>query len=250
MLLLAAGSACVFPADVPTGIEFSWLFVEGEPSDGDDALRVLTCSGARVDTLAATIEDADDPTRRGTFRFPCADGFQTADELARRASEAFLELDEGEYEVTLRSEQPDGPSERLASRTVDVLGRAVTLELWEFTMAPVAWSLQLGNADQCAEFSLALYYADPQAALGEATLDDDGEPVSVLYRTALVSDRGLGVAGDPGACADVAGLHRFVGMDRGTYRLEVTVDGTRCAIEVDLGADATTTVDLGALPCG
>lgn len=248
VLLCLAG--CVFPADAPTGIEFSWLFVEGEPSDGEDALRVLTCAGTGVDTIAATVEDTADPTRRGTFRFPCVDGFQTPDELARRASEAFLELHPGDYEVQLRSEHPDRPSEGLATRTVDVLGRAVTLELWEFTLAPVAWSLQLTNAAMCTEFSLGLYYADPQSALGEVPFDEDGEPEAVLYRTGLTSDRGLAIAGDVAACADQDGAHAFEGLDRGTYRLEVVVDGTRCAIEVDLRADATTMVDLAALPCG
>lgn len=252
MLLVGA---CVFPSDTPTGIEFSWQFVEGEPSDGDDARRVVTCSGTGVETIAATIADLEDRERRGTFRFDCDDGFQTATDLARSASEAFLELRPHEYDVVLRSEHPGASGDTLGSRIIDVSARSVTLELWEFTLPPVDWTLQLEGADSCEELSLGLYYAEPDAALAEdVELDDDGEAVDVLYRTELVSDRGLGAAATGGPCADQAGMHRFVGLDRGTYRLEVDVDGTTCAIEVDLtpneGRTATTTVDLAALPCG
>lgn len=256
-LLSACLGACVFPSDSPTGIEFSWLFLEIEPSDGDEARRVLTCDGPGVETIAATIEDLDEPTRRGTFRFECVDGFQTSTDLARSASEAFLELHPGDYDVRLRSEHPDADDETLATRTIDVLGRAVTLELWELSLEPVDWTLNLTNATMCTELSLGLYYADPQGSLGDVPLDDEGEPVPVLYRELLVSDRGLGVADAAGACADQDGAHVFSGIDRGTYRLEVGVDGTQCAIEVDLvGAgdsgtrDVATTIDLAALPCG
>ncbi len=255
LLMLAACGlplACVFPADTPTGIEFSWQFVEGEPSDGEDALRVLTCSGTAIETVAASIDDLEDSTRSGTFRFACDEGFQTATELARSASEAFLELHPHEYDVVLRAEHVGADAETLATRTVDVSSRSVTLELWEFTLAPREWTLQLTNASTCEQLSLGLYYADPETALAEeTTLDEDGEPVDVLYRTKLASDRGLGVAAEGGPCADLDGEHRFIGLDRGTYRLEVDVDGTACAIEVDLtAASTTTTVDLAALPCG
>ncbi len=244
--------ACVFPADTPTGIEFSWQFIEGEPSDGEDALRVLTCSGAAVETVAASIDDLEDPTRSGTFRFACDEGFQTATDLARSASEAFLELHPHEYDVILQAEHPGMDAETLGKRTVDVSARSVTLELWEFTLPSRAWTLQLANAAMCDELSLGLYYADPEAALAEeAEIGEDGEPVDVLYRAKLASDRGLGVAAKGGSCAGVDGEHLFAGLDRGTYRLEVDVDGTACAIEVDLtAASTTTTVDLAALPCG
>jgi hypothetical protein len=244
--------ACVFPSDTPTGIEFSWQFVEGEPSDGEDALRVLTCNGTAIETVAASLDDLEDPTRSGTFRFACDEGFQTATDLARSASEAFLELHPHEYDVVLQAEFPGADAETLAMRTVDVSSRSVTLELWEFTLAPREWTLALTNASACEQLSLGLYYADPGAALADETaLDEDGEPVDVLYRTKLASDRGLGLAGEGGPCAGLDGEHRFAGLDRGTYRLEVDVDGTACAIEVDLtAASTTTTVDLAALPCG
>lgn len=254
--VLAGATACVFPSDSPTGIEFSWSFREREASDGDEAKRVLTCDAPGVETIAATIEDLDEPTRRGTFRFPCDDGFQTSDQLARRASEAFLELDPGEYDVVLVSEQAEAHDETLAARTVDVLARAITLELWEMSLEPVTWTVELTNATGCTEMSLGLYYADPQGALGDSPIDDEGEPIAVLYREMLVSDRGLPVGDTLAACVGLDGEHVFVGVDRGTYRLEVEVDGTRCAVEVELAAPApggrepTTAIDLAALPCG
>jgi hypothetical protein len=256
MLTLLGAAACVFPADSPTGIEFSWAFLERDASDGDEARRIMTCKGPGVETVAVSVVDVDEPQRFGTFRFPCEDGFQTSDELARRASDAFLELDGGEYDVVLTSEHPGAHPETLAVRTVDVLARAVTLELWELSLEPIAWTVELTNTTSCTELSLGLYYADPQGALGEAPLDDDGEPIPVLYRERLASDRGLGVGDVVTACAELEGDHRFVGVDRGTYRLEVEVDGTRCAIELELtapapgGRDPSTTIDVAALPCG
>lgn len=254
--VLALATACVFPSDSPTGIEFSWSFREREASDGEEAQRVLTCDAPGVETIAATIEDLDEPERRGTFRFPCDDGFQTSDELARRASEAFLELDPGEYDVVLVSEHAQAHTDVLATRTVDVLARAVTLELWELSLEPVTWTVELTNATSCTELSLGLYYADPQSALGDTPVDDEGDPIAVLYREMLASDRGLTVGDTLTACAGIDGDHVFTGVDRGTYRLEVETDGTRCAIEVELVAPApggrgpTTSIDLAVLPCG
>jgi len=241
---------CVFPSDSPTGIEFSWALFEVEPSDGDDGRRVLTCAAQGVDTVAVQIDDIDDPERAGRFRFACDDGYQTASDLARSSSAAFLELDPGEYDVALFSDAPEQPLEPLAVRTVDVLERAVTLELWEFTLAPVNWTLALKSEGACTEVAFSLFYADPQGSLGAIDFDEDGTPEPVLYRETLVSDRGLGVAGQGSACAEIHGTHRFVSLDRGRYRLEIAVDGAQCAIEVDLGASVTTPIDLAALPCG
>lgn len=252
--LFAIGSllvvGCVFPSDAPTGIEFSWTFREVEASDGADAKRIVTCAATGVETIAASLEDLEHVTRRGTFRFPCEDGFQTASDVARGQSEAFLELRPHEYDVDLRSEHPGVPSEQLESRTIDVNARSVTLELWEFKLAPIDWTVELTNATMCTDFSLGMYYADPESALGDdVPVDDDGKPEDVLYRKKLVSDRGLGVAAQSGGCAEQDGAHHFVGLDRGTYRLDVVVDDEHCAIELDLNANTTTTIDLAALPC-
>lgn len=247
--LAMSASACVFPSDSPTGLELSWLFHETEPSDGDDALRVLTCKGVQIEHIAVALVDVDHPERKGTFHFECDDGFQTANDLARRASEAFIELHPRDYDVTLTEDVPVDP-QTLASRTVDVLGRSVTLEQWELARTPVDQQIELVHTDMCSELALGLFYDDPEAALAEPPKGDDGEvDENVLYREKLVSDRGLGLAGTPGPCAGLEGTHVYTGVDPGTYRLDVTIDGTTCSRRVELGAGATV-IDVTTMPCG
>ncbi|MBK8234993.1 MAG: hypothetical protein IPK74_05525 [Deltaproteobacteria bacterium] len=248
VLLLALTGACVFPSDNPTGIEFSWLFKEHEASDGDAGRRVRTCEGVHAETMAAELQDTGEPGRHGVFRFVCEDGFQTANDLARTASEAFVELHPRDYEVTL-SVDDAGDHEVLAQRTVDVLARAVTLELWELARAPITWTLDLQHADACGDVGVALYYDDPVRDLAEPELDDEGAAVPLLYRTTLRSDRGLDLTGEAGSCESRGGLHRFEAFDAGRYRLERTVDGASCSVVLDLRETGTTVVDLSS-GCG
>jgi hypothetical protein len=218
--------------------------------DGEEAVRTLTCPGAEVEAIAAHVSDVDSPERRGTFRFPCQDGFQSDADAALEASDAFVQLHPGDYDVTLAIETPGGADELLAARTIDVLSRAATLELWELQRDAVTWTLVVGGADACQEVGMALYYDAPGDALAEPPLDDEGEPTAVLYREELASDRGLGLAGGSLACADAAGEHVFADMDRGDFRLEITVDGVTCPLAFSIGPDTATSLDLGALPCG
>lgn len=248
LLATAIASACVYPSDNPTGIEFSWLFKEREASDGEEGRRVRTCEGVRAETMGAEISDTTAPDRHGVFRFACDDGFQTANDLARTASEAFVELHPRDYEVTLAIDD-EGDHEVLAQRTVDVLARAVTLELWELGRAPITWTIDLQHADACGDVGVALYYDDPVRDLAEPALDDDGAAIPQLYRTTLRSDRGLDLVGELGSCEARAGLHRFEGVDAGRYRLERTVDGASCSVVLDLTASVTTVVDLAG-GCG
>ncbi|MBC8069679.1 MAG: hypothetical protein IAG13_15185 [Deltaproteobacteria bacterium] len=248
LMLVSTIGGCVFPSDTPTGIELSWLFLEQEPSDGDDALRVLSCEGVAVESIAVALVDVDDTARQGVFRFDCEAGFQTANDLAREASEAFIELHPRDYDVTVSDDVQGGQT--LANRTVEVLERSVTLELWELTRTPVDYELELVNTEACGELALALYYADPERALAEPETNDDGDVVDVLYRNALASDRELGLGGASTACEGLEGTHRFAGLDRGAYRLDVTVDGATCSRLVDLGAGASTVIDVSGMPCG
>ncbi len=248
-LLVLALASCVFPSDTPTGLELSWLFHEVEPSDGDDALRVLTCEGVAIERIAVALVDVDEPERNGVFRFDCADGFQTANDLARKASEAFIELHPRDYDVALSEDAPEA-GEPLASRTVDVLGRSVTLEQWELARKPVDHELVLVHTDACGELALGLFYDDPETALADPPLDDDDEPAEVLYREHLASDRGLGLGGAAAPCAGLEGTHRFTGVDRGTYRLDVRIDGATCSRLVELDGAAATVIDVTAMPCG
>lgn len=252
-LIVAAvlASGCVFPTDEPTGLEFSWLFHELNDVDGEESPRVLTCAGAQAQTVAAFIEDADDVERRGTFRFPCESGFQTSNDAAVEASDAFVQLHSGDYDTTLLIETPGAADEILAVRTIEVLSRAATLELWELAREPVTWTLVISGTEMCGETSLALYYDSPEDALAEPPLDDEGDPVEdVLYRQMLATDRGLGLAGAATSCAEVAGDHVVVDMDRGDYRLAVTVDGVTCPFAFPIGPGTVTSLDLAALPCG
>ncbi|HET6585385.1 MAG TPA: hypothetical protein VFG69_18130 [Nannocystaceae bacterium] len=248
-------SACVFPTDEPTGIEFSWQFREVSTVDQDDdedaAPRILTCAGATVDRIAAHVVDVDSPERQGTFRFGCDDGFQTAEDAQLAASGAFVQLHPGDYDVSLAIETPGGADELLGARTVEVLSRSATLELWELQRAPVDWVLVLDGAESCTEVGVALYYDAPAEALAQPPLDSEGEPLAdVLYREAATSDRGLGLAGTSLACDSAAGAHLFSGIDRGGYRLDITVDGVTCPLALSIAPSTTTTIDLGALPCG
>jgi hypothetical protein len=243
-------SACVFPSDEPTGMELSWLFVEVNDADGEEGHRARTCVGSHAEQVAAHIDDADDVERRGTFRFPCDAGFQTANDAAVEASDAFVQLHPGDYETTLLIETPGEADEILSARTVEVLSRAATLELWELSREPVAWRLVITGAEECTQTSLALFFDAPEEALADPPLDEEGEPTPVLYREMLETDRGLGLAGAVSSCADAAGEHLIDQMDRGDYRLEITVDDVTCPFSFGIDPGTITMLDLGALPCG
>jgi len=251
LVLALTASGCVFPTDEPTGVELSWKFLEVNQADGEEAVRLRTCAGVLVDNIAARVVDVDDPRgRQGTFRFDCDDGFQTESDAAVESSDAFVQLHPGDYDVSLRIETPGVPDEVLSVRTVDVLSRAATLELWDLEREPVTWTLVLDGAEMCQQVGVALFYDAPGEALAEPELDEDGEPVAVLYREMLASDRGLSLAGAAQACTEAAGTHVFADMDRGEYRLEVTVDGVTCPFSFLVAPDTTATIDLTALPCG
>ncbi len=248
--LAALLSGCVYPADNPTGIEFSWLFHEVNATDGDDARRILTCAGAEVETVAVAATDTSDETRSGVFRFPCEDGFQTPTDVARAASDAFLELHSRSYDLELRVEAAGAAGDLLADRTVKVLSRAITVEFWELDRTGVDWSLVISGADACNEVALSLFYADPETALAEPDKDEEGKVLPSLYREKLKSDRGLGLAGDAVACDQAAATHLFTGIDRGAYRLEIDRGESDCSLNVDIAPGTTTNLDLSNLPCG
>lgn len=260
LLGLATTAGCVYPTSEPTGVELSWRFVEQATDEADetddeadDGPRVRSCTGALTEQLAFAIADVDEPRRHGVFRFDCLTGFQTAVELQRAASDAFVRLEPGAYTITafaVDDAQNASIAERVAEREVDVAEREVTVEIWELVRTPVRWDLELRGVAACEALTLSLVYASPEADLPElAPTDDDA---TMLYRPGLQSDRGLGVGGEAVACeAGLAGVHRFEAIDRGDYLLELDVDGRACAVRVDLrDADgATSVIDLASLPC-
>lgn len=260
-LVIVAASGCVYPATEPTGVELSWRFVEqqaptDQPENGPEAdpPRMRTCSGAQAEQLAFEITDDDDPRRHGTMRFDCATGYQTAVELQTSASDAFVRLDPGKYtfDVLVVDDASNAQIfEHVMERAVDVNERGVTVELWELQRAPVTWTVELHGADACEQLSLSLVYAAPELDLTDHVPDED-DPPPLLYRAALASDRELPVGGQATECtAALEGVHRFEGVDRGEYLLELDVDGRTCEVRIDLrGRDgATSVIDLASLPC-
>lgn len=250
VLALAAVGGCVYPATEPTGVELSWRFVElGEGTD--DEARVRSCAGAIVEQLAFEIVDVDEPRRHGVMRFECATGYQTSIELQTAASDAFVRLDPGVYTVTALAIDDASNAQRfetLEVREVDVDERGVTVETWQLHRAPVTWTLELAGASTCDSLTLALRYAEPETDLPEHDPMDEAP----LYRAALASDRELPVGGQATACnAALDGVHRFEGVDRGEYLLELDVDGRACAVRVDLRGQggAGSVIDLASLPC-
>jgi hypothetical protein len=248
-LVLTALGGCVYPADDPTGLELSWRFFEANDADGEDGRRVRTCSGMRVTIIEVEIEDLDAPRRRARFDFDCTEGYQTQAQFQTRASDAFVPLHSGDYGVSLRARSADS-TQLLATREIDVLDRGLTVELFELVPEPVTWELLLDGLETCDEFSIGLLHADPVASLAHPPRNEDGEVEPTLYRASLTTDRGLALSAETTACSDeLAGEHVVEAMDRGIYRLEVTVDGRRCAFEIPVDGDARTMIDLDRLPC-
>ncbi len=251
--LLTAGG-CVYPTTEPTGLELSWRFVESNQVDGEDMVRALTCPGATTEQVAIDIRDVADPLRAGTFRFDCTVGYQTAIAVQTEASDAFVHLDAGTYDLTVNAvdEASNAPvAEVVGAREVDVEARGVSIATWELHRTPVEWDLELSGADACTQLRLTLRYAAAESGLaGFDPTEEGGAPV---YRAALRSDGDLPVGGESIACsADLDGTHRFTGIDRADYLLELDVDGLACAVRVDLRGrqGASSVIDLANLPCG
>lgn len=254
-LAVLAASGCVYPTTEPTGVELSWRFVEHDvEGDDEEAPRVRSCEGVGAEQIAFEIADQDDPRRHGITRFDCVTGFQTGIELQTSASDAFVRLHPGGYSIgvlVIDDAANAQDFERVTEREVDVAEREVTVELWELRRAPVTWTLELHGADACERMALSLVYASPETDLpDQAPAEADDPPL--LYRSGLRSDRELPVGGQEIACAaELDGAHRFEGVDRGDYLLELDVDGRRCEVRVDLrGRDgATSVIDLASPAC-
>ena len=260
LLLASLVAGCVFPVSEPTGVELSWRFFEANQVDGEDATRVRSCGGLEVDRVAVDIVDDDSPWRDGIFRFPCETGYQTALQFQTEASDAFVQLNAGVYRMAVYA-LDDGavgelPGELLAEREVDVDDRGITVEPWELSRTAVNWQVSVTGAVDCTEIALALYYDDTESQLPELENDPDEDADEddgpLLYRKNLESDRGLTFDGSALECGeDLEGTHLIDTVDRGLYLLEVTVDGTACAIRLDLTPETEPLMlDLAALPCG
>ena len=251
LLSLVLASACVFPADEPTGVELSWRFFEVNDADGEEAKRLRACAGAGIESIVFDIAQVRAEERSGTFDYPCDVGFQTPQEFRTEASDAFIELRPADYTMTVDAIGA-GVAQRVRELELDVLERGLTVEGLDLVLPTQRWTLVLSGTDGCTEIAFALKYRDPATSLAEPTFDEDGEPIDVVYREALVSDRQLSLGGAPVACsADLGGSHVVDLVDQGAYRLEIVRDGAACSVDVDISpTDATTVIDLANLMCG
>ncbi len=247
--LLAAG--CVFPGQEPTGLEVSWRFVEGNLADGDEGRAVRTCEGADVRQMVVGLVDTDDESRAGQFAFDCETGFQTVEQFQTAASDAFIRLQPGDYELSISAVGAAGDTETLVEETVEVASRQITVEPYVVTRATFDWTIELQSTDTCAAVNLALSYDDPAVSLASFDPEAEDAEATRAYRLALATDRGLSLSGEPTPCTpELGGAHVVADVDRGHYLLEVVADGTACAIRLDLDPSVTTTVvDLANLPC-
>lgn len=251
VLPLVLVSACVFPADEPTGVELSWRFVEVNMVDGEDAIRVRTCAGAGYQRVVFDITQVRAEERSGNFDYACEVGYQTPAEFRTEASDAFIELRPADYMVVVDG-RGIGGTQRLRELELDVVPRGLTVEGLDLALPAVPWSLLLSGTDACGEVSFALRYREPAESLAEPAVDEEGEPIDVAYREALASIRGLPLAGTPVPCsADLAGAHVVENVDQGVYRLEIVRDGAACSVDVDISpGDSTSVIDLANLECG
>ena len=219
-LLSALAAACVFPTDEPTGVELSWRFYEGNGVDGKDAQRLRTCVGVGIDTLTFALVDEGNPDRRGTFEFGCSVGYQTPDQYQTEASDAFIPLHGGTYDVDVVARGPDREQD-VSMRTADVQSKGSTSESLDLGLDPVDWSFDLEGLGACQQLGLVLRYADPANDLAQPPMDDNGNVPNVVYRKGLTTDEGLSLGGDSVVCSgDIAGLHTVSQLDIGAYVLE------------------------------
>lgn len=251
--LLGLGG-CVYPSTDPTGLELSWHFVEHNQVDGEEAALGRTCAGAQTEQIAVEITDLDEPVRHGIFRFDCSTGYQTALDLQIQASDAFVRLDPGPYQLRMLAvdDATNAPVDELVEeREIEIEDQRITVQTWEIRRAPVTWALDLQGLDACDALAMTLRYASPETDLAEAF--DLAAETTPPYRAGLVSDRGLAIGGAAATCDPaLAGLHQVEGMDRGEYVLELDVDGVVCTVLVDLRSreGASSVIDLANLPCG
>lgn len=250
--LVAGPLACILPRDTATGVELRWRLPEGNRADAGEATadaapdaRLRTCSGARVARVHARLVDRADRERDREFDYSCDAGDDPPAERLTEPAEIFVDLRPGRYDLDLRWQDAAGRELGQRQEVVQVEPDTLLPLDLELTSPLVPFTLELRGSAACTQLALEIFYADP-----EHDLHDPAEP---RYRSALVSDTGLALATPdaPLACAAlVDGPQVFPDLDRGAYRLRVTVDGRRCDREfvVDEPA-APLPVDLAKPGC-
>lgn len=248
-LVASGGAGCVLPTVRLAGMELAWSFVEANADDGAEQRRHRTCAGVDVGRVEVLVADQDDETRRRVFPYDCEAGYLTPEEANIVASDLFLDLDQGRYDVRLQVFDLDSVPVMAVRREVLIEDRGINVQGFELALPVQGWSLTLGSVETCESVRFSVRYADPETDLADMRPDED--PLDVVYRTGLVSSLDLPLDGQDVPCADAGvGPHNFVGLDRGRYVLDVAVDGTACAVPFEVARTAQTlTLDLANLPC-
>ena len=250
-MTLAGPLACILPRDAATGIELRWRLPEGNLADAPAVApgdRLRTCSGARVARVRALLVDRADRGRRRSFDYLCDAGDDPPADRVTEPAEIYVDLRPGRYDLDLRwqddADQELGSRQQIVEVEPDTL---LPLDL-DLTSPLVPWTLELRGTAACTQLALEIFYADPTHDLHDLPDAADGR-----YRSDLVSDGGLALADPqaPLACdALVDGPQLFRDLDRGAYRLRLTVDGRACELGYIVDAAATPlSVDLAKPGC-
>lgn len=252
---LAGLSGCVLPEHSVSGLEISWQVAEGNEADGEDPIVIRSCEGGLVTDVNVQIDDVDDDERSASYAFDCDEGFRTSAELFLSLGDIFVELRAGTYRV--RTEAIDDPSKRGATGApvvvastddeVDLSSSGATLAHFGIVPAPVNMVFDLRSVDACQTLQARIEYADEENDIVAIGLGTDLSS----YRAGLISNRGFALDDQAQACADLGGLHSFELVDRGEYRVVLTLDGTRTC-ETTITHDGRTGVfalDLALLGC-
>ena len=239
--LIATGllaTACVTPFDAATGIELTWQFPETHAAE-----RFRTCSGALVDVIEVTLVDQADATRQRSFRHPCSLGDPSPSDRLLAPAQIFYDVRPGDYQVDVRW---FGRGRELGhtSETVSVAAKSIAPVDVELRSPIGSWTVELREPQACQDLSLQLLYADPSS-----DLHPPHAMTAADYASDQTSDQGLPLATTV-ACSGLApGLHQFADLDRGAYRLRVTVDGLACDADVVLDTPEIFVLDLAKPGC-
>lgn len=243
--------ACVLPRDAATGIELRWRLPEGNLADAPAVApgdRLRTCHGARVAHVRARLTDHADPERQRSFDYRCEAGDDPPADRVTEPAEIYVDLRPGHYDLDLRWH--DDADRELGSRqeTVEVEPDTLLPLDLELDGPLLPFTLDLRGTAACTQLGLEIFYADPGRDLHELP-----DAAAGRYRSDLVSDAGLALAEPraPLACATlVDGPQLFRDLDRGAYRLRLTVDGRACELGFIVDAASTPlSVDLAKPGC-
>ncbi len=239
VLFAATVGACVTtPHDAATGIELTWQFPEANSID-----RFRTCTGALVDVIEVTLVDLADSARQRSFRHPCSVGDPSPSERVSTPALIFYDVRPGDYRVAARW---FGGGRELGQTAEDVTIEAKSIVPVDLALAspPETWAVELRDPHACRDLSLQLLYSDPSSDLHPPHAISASD-----YASDRISDQGLPLATTVACSSVVPGIHQFADLERGAYRLRVTIDDVACDADVVLDTPEIFVLDLAKPGC-